>query len=177
MATGYEPNIEGAITVLVDLLNANSFTKTRQPYEPNFRGLVDALIDVKEGFPTFAPTRLSFDATAFENVGNGDALYMRASDAQVGKASSADGSLENAHVIGFADAATSATGTCKVVTMGTKTMPFTLDPGDLYYLSPTTAGAITTTVPSTSGQAIARVGEGATTSIFSIRIDPPVRLD
>ncbi len=47
MATGYEPNIEGAITVLVDLLNANSFTKTRQPYEPNFRGLVDALIDVK----------------------------------------------------------------------------------------------------------------------------------
>ena len=177
MATGYEPNIEGALAVIVDLLDANNFAKTRQPYEPNYRGLVDALIDVKDGFPTFAPTRLSFDATAFENVGNGDALYMRASDAQVGKASAANGSLENAHVIGFADAATSATGTCKVVTMGTKTMPFALDPGDLYYLSPTTAGAITTTVPSTSGQAIARVGEPGTTSIFSIRIDPPVRLD
>ena len=177
MATGYEPNIECALAVIVDLLDANNFAKTRQPYEPNYRGLVDALIDVKDGFPTFAPTRLSFDATAFENVGNGDALYMRASDAQVGKASAADGSLENAHVIGFADAATSATGTCKVVTMGTKTMPFTLDPGDLYYLSPTTAGAITTTIPSTSGQAIARVGEPGTTAIFSIRIDPPVRLD
>ena len=177
MATGYEPNLEGAITVIVDLLDANDFTKTRQPYEPNYRGLVDALIDVKEGFPTFAPTRLSFDATAFENVANGDALYMRASDGQVGKASAANGSLENCHVIGFADAATSATGTCKVVTTGIKTMPSTVDPGDIYYLSSSTAGAITTTVPSSSGQAVTRVGEGATTAIFSIRIEPPVRID
>ena len=177
MATGYEPNLEGAITVIVDLLDANDFTKTRQPYEPNYRGLVDALIDVKEGFPTFAPTRLSFDATAFENVSEGDALYMRASDGQVGKSSAANGSLENCHVIGFADATTSATGTCKVVTTGIKTMPSTVDPGDIYYLSSSTAGAITTTVPSSSGQAITRVGEGATTTIFSIRIEPPVRID
>ena len=177
MATGYEPNVEGAIAVIVDLLDANSFTKTRQPYEPNYRGLVDALIDVKEGFPTFAPTRLSFDATAFENVADGDALYMRAADGQVGKASAANGSLENCHVIGFADAAISATGTCKVVTTGTKTMASTVDPGDIYYLSPSTAGAIATTVPSGSGQAITRVGEGATTSIFSIRIEPPIRID
>ena len=177
MATGYEPNLEGAIAVIVDLLDANDFTKTRQPYEPNYRGLVDALIDVKEGFPTFAPTRLSFDATAFENVANGDALYMRASDGQVGKASAANGSLENCHVIGFADAATSATGTCKVVTTGIKTMPSTVDPGDIYYLSAATAGAITTTVPSGSGQAVVRVGEGATTSIFSIRVEPPIRID
>tara|TARA_R100001463_G_scaffold49446_2_gene99228 strand:- start:19 stop:552 length:534 start_codon:yes stop_codon:yes gene_type:complete len=177
MATGYEPNLEGAIAVIVDLLDANDFTKTRQPYEPNYRGLVDALIDVKEGFPTFAPTRLSFDATAFENVAEGDALYMRASDGQVGKASAANGSLENCHVIGFADAATSATGTCKVVTTGIKTMTSTVDPGDIYYLSSSTAGAITTTVPSSSGQAVTRVGEGATTAIFSIRIEPPVRID
>ena len=98
MATGYEPNVEGAIAVLVDLLDANSFTKTRIPYEPNYRGLVDALIDLKEGFPTYAPTRLSFDSTAFENVAEGDALYMRASDGQVGKASAANGALENSHV-------------------------------------------------------------------------------
>ena len=177
MATGYEPNVEGAIAVMVDLLDANSFTKTRQPYEPNYRGLVDSIIDLKEGFPTFAPTRLSFDATAFENVAEGDALYMRAADGQVGKASAANGSLENAHVIGLADAATSATGTCKVVTTGTKTMTSTVDPGDIYYLSSSTAGAITTTVPSGSGQAVVRIGEGATTSIFSIRIEPPVRID
>jgi len=177
MATGYEPNVEGAITVMVDLLDANSFTKTRQPYEPNYRGLVDALIDLKEGFPTFAPTRLSFDATAFENVAEGDALYMRAADGQVGKASAANGSLENCHVIGLADAVTSASGTCKVITTGVKTMPSTVDPGDIYYLSASTAGAISTTIPSSSGQAVVRIGEGATTSVFSIRIEPPIRLD
>ena len=41
-----EPNIEGAIQVLVDILTANGFTKTRSPYETNFRGLVDALLDL-----------------------------------------------------------------------------------------------------------------------------------
>ena len=62
MATGYEPNIEGAITVLVDLMEANSFAMTRQPYEPNYRGLVDAIIDVKDGFPTFAPLQIGSDS-------------------------------------------------------------------------------------------------------------------
>ena len=56
-------------------------------------------------------------------------------------------------------------------------MPSTVDPGDIYYLSPSTAGAITTTVPSGSGQAVVRIGEGATTSVFSIRIEPPIRID
>ena len=86
MATGYEPNIEGAITVLVDLMTANAFTMTRQPYEPNYRGLVDAIIDLKEGFPVFAPSRVGFDATTFEAVTNGAALYMRMSDGKVGLA-------------------------------------------------------------------------------------------
>ena len=80
MATGYEPNIEGAITVLVDLMTGNSFTMTRSPYEPNFRGLTDAIIDLKEGFPTFAPAQVTFNAVAFENVTEGDALYMSTSD-------------------------------------------------------------------------------------------------
>ena len=74
MATGYEPNIEGAIAVLRDLMIANSFTMTRQPYEPNYRGLVDAVIDLKEGFPTFAPLQVGFDATAFEDAIGGTLL-------------------------------------------------------------------------------------------------------
>ena len=70
MAQG-DPNIEGAITILVDLLTANSFTMTRSPYENNMRGLVDALIDLKEGFPAFAPLQVGFNATAFEAVADG----------------------------------------------------------------------------------------------------------
>lgn len=176
MATGYEPNIEGAIAVLVDLMTANAFTMTRRPYEPNYRGLVDAIIDLKEGFPVFAPSRVGFDATCFENVADGDALYMRTSDGQVGKASAADGTLENALVVGFADAATSAGDQVKVLVAGIKTMPSAVDPGDIYFLSATTPGAITLTPPSTSGQAVTRVGEGATATDFSIQLEPPILL-
>ena len=175
MSTAYEPNIQGAIAVLRDLMIANDFTMTREPYEPNYRGLVDAVIDVKEGFPTFAPLQVGFDATAFENVSEGDALYMRTSDGQVGKASAADGTVENSIVVGFANAAATANSTVKVIVVGVKTMSG-LDAGDLYFLSPSTAGAITLTPPSSAGQAVVRLGEAATTTSFAIQIEPPIKL-
>ena len=171
-----EPNVEGAIKVLVDILTANGFTKTRAPYESNFRGLVDAIIDLKEGFPTFSPAdRIGFNATAFENVTQGDALYMRTSDGQVGKASAADGSAENATVIGFANTTVTANGTVKVIIAGAIDLTG-LDAGDLYFLSPTTAGAITLTPPSGAGQAVTRVGEAATATKFATHIEPPIKL-
>ena len=175
MSTAYEPNIQGAIAVLRDLMIANSFTMTREPYEPNYRGLVDAVIDLKEGFPTFAPLQVGFDATAFENVTEGDALYMRTSDGQVGKATASDGTSEAATVVGFANATTSANGTVKVIVVGLKTMSG-LDAGDLYFLSPSTAGAITLTPPSSAGQAVVRLGEAATTTTLAIQIEPPIKL-
>ena len=175
MSTAYEPNIQGAIAVLRDLMIANDFTMTREPYEPNYRGLVDAVIDVKEGFPTFAPLQVGFDATAFENVSEGDALYMRTSDGQVGKASAADGTVENSIVVGFANAAATANSTVKVIVVGVKTMSG-LDAGDLYFLSSSTAGAISLTPPSSAGQAVVRLGEAATATSFAIQIEPPIKL-
>ena len=174
MATG-EPNIEGAIGVLVDLLTANGFTMTRSPYENNMRGLVDSLIDLKEGFPTFAPLQVGFNATAFQDVTDGDALFMRTSDGQVGKASAANGTLENATVVGFANAATTANDTVKVIVVGLKTLS-SLNAGDLFFLSDSSAGAITTTPPSGAGKAVTRVGEASTTTDFAIHIEPPVLL-
>ena len=174
MAQG-EPNLEGAIKVLVDLLTANGFTMTRSPYANNFRGLVDALLDLKEGFPTFAPLQVGFNATAFQDVTDGDALFMRTSDGQVGKASAADGTLENATVIGFANSTVSANSSVKVVVVGLKTLS-SLNPGDLFFLSDSTAGAITTTPPSGAGKAITRVGEASTATDFAIHIEPPVLL-
>ena len=175
MSTAYEPNIQGAIAVLRDLMIANSFTMTREPYEPNYRGLCDAVIDLKEGFPSFAPLQVGFDATAFENVTEGDALYMRTSDGQVGKATAADGTSEAATVVGFANATASANTTVKVIVVGLKTMS-SLDAGDLYFLSPSTAGSITLTPPSSAGQAVVRLGEAATTTTFAIQIEPPIKL-
>ena len=154
MSTAYEPNIQGAIAVLRDLMIANSFTMTREPYEPNYRGLVDAVIDLKEGFPTFAPLQVGFDATAFENVSEG---YLQSS----GRSS--------------ADIVLSPNATVKVIVIGLKTMSG-LDAGDLYFLSPSTAGAITLTPPSSAGQAVVRVGEASTATKFAIRIEPPIKL-
>jgi len=148
---------------------------TRQPYEPNYRGLVDAIIDVKDGFPVFSPTRVGFDVIAFEDVADGDAVYLRSSDGKVAKASALNGSIENAHVVGFTDAAASAGNEVKVLVAGMKAMSG-IDPGDLYFLSTSTPGAITTTAPTGSGQAVTRVGEGATTTSFSIYVEPPVKL-
>ena len=174
MAQG-EPNVEGAIKILVDILTANSFTMTRSPYENNMRGLVDALIDFKEGFPTFAPLQVGFNATAFQDITDGDALYMRTSDGQVGKASAANGTLENATVIGFANATVSANSTVKVIVTGLKTLS-SLNAGDLFFLSDSSAGAITATPPSGAGKAITRVGEASTVNDLAIHIEPPILL-
>ena len=169
------PNVEGAVKVLVDILTANGFTKSRAPYETNFRGLVDALIDLKEGFPSFAPLQVGFNATAFETVADGDALFMRTSDGQVGKASAANGTLENATVVGFANSAALANETVKVIVIGLKTLS-SLNAGDLFFLSDSTAGAITATPPSGAGKAVTRVGEASTTTDFAIQIEPPILL-
>ena len=45
------------------------------------------------------------------------------------------------------------------------------------FLSPSTAGAITLTPPSSAGQAVVRVGEaGNYNTEFAIRIEPPIKL-
>ena len=174
MSTGYDSNIESAIAVLVDLMTGNGFTMTRAPYAPNYRGLVDALIDLKDGFPTFVPFRVGFDAIAFEAVNQGDALYLRQSDGQVGKAI-ASGTLDQAYVAGFADTSKNIGETVKVLVTGVEAISG-LDAGDHYFLSASTAGGITTTPPVTPGEYVVRVGEAVSASEFSIQLEPPILL-
>jgi hypothetical protein len=87
----------------------------------------------------------------------------------------ANGTLENATVVGFANAAANATETVKVIVVGLKTLS-SLNAGDLFFLSDSTAGGITTTPPSGAGKAVTRVGEASTTTDFAIHIEPPVLL-
>ena len=174
MATGYEPNVEGAITVLIDLMTANNFTMTRQPYEPNYRGLVDAIIDVKDGFPVFSPTRVGFDVTAFENIADGDAVYMRSSDGQVGKAIASD-TFDKALVAGIAETTKPAGQSVKVIVAGIVATSG-LNAGDQYFLSAASAGAIVETPPSTAGQYVTRVGEAGSTGQFIVNADRPILL-
>jgi len=175
MATGYEPNIESAIAVLVDIMVANSFTMLRQPYEPNYRGLVDALIDLKEGFPTFTPERIGFNTTAFEALSSGDAVYMRDTDGHVGKAVAND-TQEKAIVVGFADDDAILGGTVRVVVAGLLDHPGALTVSDIHFLSATTAGEITNVVPSTPGHYVTRVGEASSATELAVQIEPPIQL-
>ena len=174
MAVTYEPNIEGALQVLVDLMIGHGFTMTREPYAPNYRGLVDALIDLKEGFPTFVPFRVGFDAITFEAVSQGDALYMRQSDGKVGKAIAND-TLDKAYVVGIADTAKASGEEVKVLVTGVEAMSG-LDAGDHYFLSASGAGAITTTAPTGAGNYVVRVGEATSASEFAIQLEPPILL-
>ena len=174
MAVAYEPNIEGALQVLVDLMIGNGFTMTREPYAPNYRGLVDALIDLKEGFPTFIPIRVGFDAITFEAVSQGDALYMRQSDGKVGKAIAND-TLDKAYVVGIADTTKASGEEVKVLVTGVEAMSG-LDAGDHYFLSASGAGAITTTAPTGAGNYVVRVGEATSAAEFAIQLEPPILL-
>lgn len=176
MSTGYEPNIEGALAVLVDIMQGNGFAMPHSPYMPNYRGLVDALIDLKDGFPAFSPYRIGFDATAFEPVVDGDAVYIRTSDGKIGKATAASGASEACVVAGFADGSAGYDTVVKVICAGVIALPYGVDAGDIYFLSATTPGAITTTPPSTPGQAVTRVGEGIDGNNFSIQLELPVLL-
>ena len=100
---------------------------------------------------------------------------MRTSDGKVGKASAADGTIENAFVIGFANISALTGESLQVAVAGLKDISG-LDAGDLFFLSATTAGAITATPPSSAGQAVVRIGEAATATKLSIQIEPPVKL-
>ena len=174
MSTGYEPNIEGALAVLVDLMEGNGFTMTRSPYAPNYRGLVDALIDLKDGFPTFVPFRIGFDATTFEAVNEGQAVYVRNGDGLVGKAI-ASGTLAQAYVSGIADSTKGAGEIVKVLTTGIEAISG-LTVGEHYFLSAATAGQITATAPSAAGQYVVRVGEAVSGNEFAIQLEPPILL-
>ena len=150
--------------------------KDLEPYAGNAEGLTAVLTDIVSTMPNPIVFKVvGYVVNTFEDVTDGDALFMRTSDGQVGKASAADGTIENATVVGFANATVSANSTVKVIVTGLKTLS-SLNAGDLFFLSDSTAGAITTSAPSGAGKAVTRVGEASTATDLAIHIEPPVLL-
>ena len=146
-----------------------------EPYGPNSQSLTEVLIDLKS---TIAATThyavAGFIAECFEDVNQGQALYSRASDGRVGKAI-ASSTEERATVVGFAQTTKLAGQRVRVLTMGILATSG-LSPGNLYYLSPTTSGSISTTPPSTVNHYVTRVGEAALSTQLAIQIEPPIKL-
>ena len=151
--------------------------KELQPYAANVEGLVSVLEDFRQTMPNPIVFKVvGYQAEAFENISQGDAVYSRASDGKVGKAV-ANGTLDQATVAGFAETTKTAGQTVRVIVSGQVAAGTqTLDAGDLFFLSAASAGSITKTPPTTSGHFLTFVGEAANTSELIVRIKRPIQL-
>ena len=145
------------------------------PYQANAQGLTEALIDLKSTMPSQTVFKVTgYVTTCFENVTQGDAVYSRSSDGFVGKAIAND-TFDKAKVAGIVETTKSSGSEVRVLTRGIVTTAG-LNTGDLYFLSANSAGAITDTPPTGSGNYLTRVGEAGSTGQFIIKIEPPILL-
>ena len=145
------------------------------PYEPNAQGLTEALIDLKSSMGTSSVFKVTgYEAVAFENVVQGQALYARASDGQVGKAIASE-TFDKALVAGVVETTKPAGQSVKVIVAGIVATSG-LNTGDQYFLSAASAGAIVETPPSTAGQYVTRVGEAGSTGQFIVNAERPILL-
>ena len=145
------------------------------PYQPNAQGLTEALLDLKSTMPTSTVFKITgYVTTCFENVTQGDAVYSREADGFIGKAIAND-TFDKAKVAGFVEVTSTSGSEVRVITRGITTMSG-LNTGDLYFLSASSAGAITTTPPTSAGDFLTRVGEAGSTGQFIVQIEPPIQL-
>ena len=145
------------------------------PYQPNAQGLTEALLDLKSSMGTSSVFKVTgYEAVTFENVTQGDVLYARASDGQVGKAIAND-TFDKALVAGVAETTKPAGQSVKVIVAGIVATAG-LNAGDQYFLSAASAGAINETPPSTAGQYVTRVGEAGSTGQFIVNAERPILL-
>ena len=145
------------------------------PYQPNEQGLTEALLDLKSSMGTSSVFKVTgYEAVTFENVTQGDVLYARASDGQVGKAIAND-TFDKALVAGVAETTKPAGQSVKVIVAGIVATSG-LNAGDQYFLSAASAGAIVETPPSTAGQYVTRIGEAGSTGQFIVNPERPILL-
>lgn len=145
------------------------------PYPPNSEGLTEVLIDLKS---TMAGRTVygvaGFQALAAENIAQGQAVYSRASDGKVALAVAGD-TEDKANVVGFAETSKFTGELVRVVIVGIVASTG-LNPGEIYYLSAVSPGAITAVPPTTPGHYVTRVGEAASTGELVVQLEPPVQL-
>ena len=148
----------------------------QRPYAANFAGVVGALIDFKDTAPADSGFKLfGAELVCFEDVTQGNALYIRASDGKVGKAR-ANGTLDEATIVGVAETTKTAGETVRAIVAGQAAVAQTLDAGDIFFVSATTPVLLTKTPPSGSGQFVTRVGEAPNTTELTVQIKRPIRL-
>jgi hypothetical protein len=103
----------------------------------------------------------------------GDVMYIFGSDALKKAKADAPGTSE---CFGFAMAVIAAAATGAFQTDGIISGLSGLTPGAIYYLSAATAGLMTVTAPSTTGQTVVRLGKALSATEFEINIERGVLL-
>ena len=92
--------------------------KDLEPYAANAEGLTGVLTDIVSTMPNPIVFKVvGYVVNAFENVTQGDVLYARASDGQVGKAIAND-TLDKAVVAGIAETTVTAGNQVRVIVTG-----------------------------------------------------------
>tara|TARA_Y100001937_G_scaffold111155_1_gene157472 strand:+ start:578 stop:1045 length:468 start_codon:yes stop_codon:yes gene_type:complete len=150
--------------------------KDLEPYAGNPAGLTAVLKDIISTMPNPIVFKVSgYRVNAFENVTQGDVLFSRVSDGQVGKAIAND-TLDKAVVAGIAETTVTAGNIVRVIVTGQVAVSTSIDPGDLYFLSASSAGSLTKTPPTTSRHYVTLVGEAGTDNQIILKIKRPVQL-
>ena len=147
-----------------------------EPYSGNAEGLTAILTDIASTMPNPIVFKVvGYKVNAFENVTQGDVLYSRTSDGQVGKAIAND-TLDKAIVAGIAETTVTAGNEVRVIVTGQVAVSTSLDPGDMYFLSAASAGSLTKTPPTTAGHYVTLVGEAGTSNQIVLKIKRPIQL-
>ena len=150
--------------------------KDLEPYAGNAEGLTGVLADIASTMPNPIVFKVvGYVVNAFENVTQGDVLYARASDGQVGKAIAND-TLDKAVVAGIAETTVTAGNQVRVIVTGQVAVSTSIDPGDMYFLSAASAGSLTKTPPTTAGHYVTLVGEAGTSNQIVLKIRRPIQL-
>ena len=150
--------------------------KDLEPYAANAEGLTGVLTDIVSTMPNPIVFKVvGYVVNAFENVTQGDVLYARASDGQVGKAIAND-TLDKAVVAGIAETTVTAGNQVRVIVTGQVAVSTSIDPGDMYFLSAASAGSLTKTPPTTAGHYVTLVGEAGTSNQIVLKIKRPIEL-
>ena len=153
-----------------------SDVKDLQPYAANTEGLTAVLTDIVSTMPNPIVFKVvGYVVNAFENVTQGDVLYSRTSDGQVGKAIAND-TLDKAIVAGIVETTVTAGNEVRVIVTGQVAVSTSLDPGDMYFLSAASAGSLTKTPPTTAGHYVTLVGEAGTSNQIVLKIKRPIQL-
>jgi len=150
--------------------------KDLEPYAGNAEGLTAVLTDIASTMPNPIVFKVvGYVVNAFENVTQGDVVFARASDGQVGKAIAND-TLDKAIVAGIAETTVTAGNEVRVIVTGQVAVSTTIDPGEMYFLSAASAGSLTKTPPTTAGHYVTLVGEAGTSNQIVLKIKRPVQL-